>query len=156
MSFLPQHPAMLEDVYTQIEDYLRQHHYKLTGPRKAIIRVLNACHKPLGVQEIFDQIQDTRVDLASVYRTVNLLCELNVLVKLDFHDKLYRYELSDAFAAHHHHLICKKCGNIEDFADQCIPSGLEQTILCRSGFAVESHVLEFYGVCKECTPDSTE
>jgi Fur family transcriptional regulator, ferric uptake regulator len=141
---------MMTDICTQVEEFLRQRHYKLTEPRKAVIRVLNVCQRPLSVQEIYDRLGAARADLASVYRTVNLLCELNVLAKLDFHDKVYRYELSDTFAAHHHHLICKKCGSIEDFAAQCLPAGWEQNILCCAGFAVESHVLEFYGVCKLC------
>jgi Fur family ferric uptake transcriptional regulator len=87
---------------------------------------------------------------------VNLLCELGVITKLDFYEKLYRYELSDIFAPHHHHLICKKCGSIENVFEQCLPQELEEKIRQNSGFKVESHVLEFYGVCRACAaPSST-
>jgi Fur family ferric uptake transcriptional regulator len=141
---------MLADVCAQVEEFLRIRRYKLTEPRKEIIRILNESNKPLSVQEIHQQFSDTKADLASVYRTVNLLCELGVITKLDFYEKLYRYELSDVFAPHHHHLICKKCGSIENVFDQCLPQELEEKIRQNSGFKVESHVLEFYGVCRAC------
>lgn len=147
---------MLADVCSQVEEFLRTRHYKLTGPRREIIRILNKSNRPLSVQEIHQQLSDTTADLASVYRTINLLCDLGVITKLDFHEKLYRYELSDAFAPHHHHLICRKCGSIENIFEQCLPKGFEKKIRQRSGFEVKSHILEFYGVCESCAESSSQ
>ncbi|MDY0091588.1 MAG: Fur family transcriptional regulator [Candidatus Vecturithrix sp.] len=141
---------MQRDVCTQVEKFLRERHYKLTGPRREVIRILNASCTPLSVQEVHQQFQAIKADLASVYRTINLLCELGVLTRLDFQEKLYRYELSDPFAPHHHHLICKKCGNVENVFEQCLPPGFEERIRQRSGFEIESHILEFYGLCETC------
>ncbi len=141
---------MLSNMCTQVEEFLRSHRYKLTGARKEIIRILNESNRPLSVQEVHQQLNDTTADLASVYRTMNLLCELGVITKLDFQEKLYRYELSDAFVPHHHHLICKRCGSIENIFEPCLPKGFEEKIRKHSGFEVESHVLEFYGVCESC------
>ena len=138
------------DVCGQVEEFLRSHQYKLTGARKEIIRILNTSDRPLSVQEVHQQLNDTTADLASVYRTINLLCDLGVITKLDFQEKLYRYELSDAFAQHHHHLICKQCGSVANVFEHCLPAGVEEQILKQQGFIVESHILEFYGVCRQC------
>jgi Fur family transcriptional regulator, ferric uptake regulator len=142
---------MFQDMCSQVEACLQRQHYKLTGARKEIIRILNDSTTPLSVQEIHHHLADTTADLASVYRTVNLLCDLGVVVKLEFQEKLYRYELSDAFVPHHHHVICKTCGRIENIFDPCLPEGLEQNIRQQFGFEVESHILEFYGVCANCS-----
>ena len=141
---------MFTDVCCQVEEFLRRHRYKLTAPRREVIRILNESNKPLSVQEIHQQFREVKADLASVYRTINLLCELGIIVKLNFDENLYRYELSDTFAPHHHHLICKKCGCIENVFEACLPDGLEEKILEHSGFEVESHVLKFYGICRAC------
>jgi Fur family ferric uptake transcriptional regulator len=143
------------DVCEQVEEFLRRYRYKLTGARKEIIRILNASDRPLSVQEIHQQLNDNTADLASVYRTINLFCDLGVITKLDFQEKLYRYELSDAFTRHHHHLICKQCGSVANVFEQCLPAGVEEQIFKQEGFTVESHILEFYGICKECTHSST-
>lgn len=145
---------MPRDVCEQVEEFLRQHQYKLTGARKEIIRIFNANDRPLSVQEIHQQLNDTTADLASVYRTINLLCDLGVLIRLDFQEKLYRYELSDAFVPHHHHLICKQCGNVANVFEPCLPDDIMKQILQQEGFMVESHILEFYGICKACTHPS--
>jgi len=141
---------MTIDICAQVEQFLRNHQYKLTGVRKAIIRILNASNQPLRVQEIYQQLHDSKTDIASVYRTINLLCELGVVSKLEFQEKLYRYELSDQFVPHHHHLICRRCGLIENIFEQCLPPGFETIIQRHAGFRVESHVIEFYGICQAC------
>ena len=146
---------MLSNTCIQVEEFLRNRRYKLTGARKEIIRILNESNRPLSVQEVHQQLSDTTADLASVYRTINLLCELGVITKLDFQEKLYRYELSDTFVPHHHHLICKQCGSIENIFESCLPKGFEEKIRKHSGFEVESHVLEFYGMCQACAESSS-
>lgn len=142
-------------IYRQIEAYLRDRRYKLTGARKEIIRIFTETREPLAVQDVHRQLCDTAADLASIYRSINLFCELGILTKLDFHDKQYRYELSDVFVPHHHHLICTNCGSIENIFEQCLPAGFEEQIHTRRGFEVTSHILEFYGVCESCATSSS-
>jgi Fur family ferric uptake transcriptional regulator len=120
-----------------------------------MIRIFTKTGKPLTVQEVHQQFHDTTADLASIYRSINLFYDLGILIKLDFHDKQYRYELSDVFVPHHHHLICKQCGHIDNVFEQCLPGGFEEEIRRQCGFEVESHVLEFYGVCESCAESSS-
>jgi Fur family ferric uptake transcriptional regulator len=142
---------MARDVCAQVEEFLRQRQYKLTGARKEIIRILNGSDRPLSIQEIHQQLNNTTADLASVYRTINLFCDLGVTTKSNFQEKLYRYELSDTFTRHHHHLICKQCGRVTNVFEHCLPDDVAEQILQQEGFTVESHILEFYGICKACT-----
>ena len=145
---------MMIDMCAQVEEFLKTRQYKLTASRREIIRILNAGQKPLSIQEIYQQLTARPADLASVYRTVNLLCELGVLNKLEFHEKRYRYEFSEAYAPHHHHAICRKCGTIENIFEECIPRAIEERIAQQAGFHIESHILEFYGICGECASHS--
>jgi Fur family ferric uptake transcriptional regulator len=146
---------MVADVCEKVEEFLRSRRYKLTNARKEMIRIFNKAGTPLTVQEVHQALHHTTADLASIYRSVNLFCELGILTKLDFHDKQYRYELSDAFVPHHHHLICTQCGTIDNVFEQCLPEGFEEKIHKQRGFEVESHILEFYGVCGTCAESSS-
>jgi len=146
---------MHSHVYGQIEEHLRSRRYKLTGARKEIIRIFTETDEPLTVQEIHRQFDDTTADLASIYRSINLFCELGILVQLDFHVKQYHYELSDKFVPHHHHLICTHCGSIDNIFGHCLPAGFEEMIHTQQGFRVTSHILEFYGVCQSCVASTS-
>ena len=143
------------NVCTQVEKFLRGQRYKLTNARKEIIRIFHAARKPLTVQEVHQRLNETTADLASIYRSINLFCELGILTKLDFREKQYRYEFSDSFMPHHHHLICKQCGHIDNVFEQCLPKGFEQKIHTQCGFEVETHILEFYGLCEHCAESSS-
>jgi len=145
-----------EDICAQVEEFLKMRQYKLTATRREIIRILNNGRKPLSIQEVYQQMKERPADLASVYRTVNLFCELGVLLKLEFHEKCYRYELSETFTPHHHHAICRKCGAIENIFDECISRVIEERIGRQAGFYIESHILEFYGICGKCASQSPE
>ena len=142
---------MTDRVCATIEVFLRQKGYKLTKSRREVIRIFRQAATPLSVSDVHQRLAETAADLASIYRTIHLLCDLGVITKLEFHEHTYRYELSDLFAPHHHHLICRNCGIIENLFNECLPVGLEEKILAQAGFQVESHVLEFFGTCRNCS-----
>jgi Fur family ferric uptake transcriptional regulator len=89
--------------------------------------------------------KQTNVDMVTVYRTLEVLIELGVVGKTKFNNKSMFELLSDD---HHHHLICNDCGSIED-----IP--LNEAMLMnqvdkQTKFKVQSHSLEFFGLCTNC------
>lgn len=136
---------------------MRQEGYKITGPRKRIIEtLLENQSKHYTIEELYDEINQKRpsIGLATVYRTVNTLCELEILAKLELADGYDRYELKDD-AHHHHHLICENCGRVievrEDFLDE-----LEEKIERTYQFQVLGHMLKFYGLCGTCFNKRTE
>jgi Fur family ferric uptake transcriptional regulator len=80
-----------------------------------------------------------------------LLETMDMVYKLDFDDGCYRYELNRNKEDHrHHHLICLKCGCVEEVEEDLLET-LENQILKNKGFVVKDHSVEFYGYCADCS-----
>ena len=90
--------------------------------------------------------------LATIYRTLDILSELGIILKFDFGDGKNRYELAEGFGGsqHHHHLICSQCHSVQDIHFEDHLSREEERIMNETGFQIQNHVLEFFGICKEC------
>jgi Fur family transcriptional regulator, ferric uptake regulator len=128
---------------------LKEAGYRLTKPRRAVAQVLLAGQTPLSIEEIHSRLGDRSINRVSVYRTVQLLCDLGIVRRLQFHEGFARYELADSFGSHHHHFVCNRCGRVEDI-DACPLATTEQAIIRRTHSRITSHTLEFYGVCGVC------
>ena len=131
----------------------QEKNYKFTPQRQLIIGAFaknNDCH--LSAEEVYVIVKQETPDigLATVYRTLELLSELNVLKKMDFGDGRSRYEISEANASHHHHhLICLSCNTVKEFEDDLLDT-LEEAIARKSKFTIVDHQLKFYGYCCDC------
>ncbi|MDN5353153.1 MAG: Fur family transcriptional regulator, ferric uptake regulator, partial [Clostridiales bacterium] len=87
---------------------------------------------------------------ATVYRTLQLLEELEVVTSLNLEDGCVRYELYIDDGAHnHHHLICNKCGRVIEVEGDLLDQ-LEQKIEREYDFKIVDHKLKFYGICSKC------
>ena len=131
-----------------LKNTLRQSGYKATPSRLAILDVFRNVKKPLSAQEIIDALPKN-IDQATVYRTINALKEKGIIKQIDLRHNHAHYESADL--GEHHHLICMKCGRIEDIR-RCWIDEMQPTILKSSKHFVEikQHTLEFYGICKSC------
>lgn len=141
----------------EVLDRLRDADYKLTPQRKLVVEtLLEHSGSHLSAEDIYGLIKERHpeIGLATVYRTLELLSELNVLLKLDFGDGRCRYEFSED-THHHHHLICLKCGRVEEFAEDLLDR-LEEEVERRSGFDVTDHQVKFYGRCRECREEADD
>ena len=91
--------------------------------------------------------------MATIYRTVQLLLEMQLVDRISLDDGCARYEIGEFFDGeerhHHHHLICRTCGKILPFKDDLLED-LEDKIEDTTGFHVLDHELKFYGQCREC------
>jgi Fur family ferric uptake transcriptional regulator len=76
-----------------------------------------------------------------------MFTEKGLTKQIQLQEGKFRYEL--ATAAEHHHLVCTKCGDIQDISD-CNIDGLEKDIEKKKKFKVTSHALEFFGLCSNC------
>lgn len=98
-----------------------------------------------------------KMGLATVYRTLQLLYEIQLIDRIHFNDGCIRYEIGHIFdgdSKHsHHHLICRTCGRVMPFEDDFLED-LEAQIEADTGFHVLDHELKFYGQCKECAEAS--
>lgn len=129
-------------------DILRTIGYKATPSRIAILDVFKGTKRPLSAQEIIDLLP-RGVDQATVYRTLKGLKEKEVIKQIDLRQNHAHYELTNM--AEHHHLICLRCGRVED-VHRCGVEAIQFAVLRSSKHFTEvrQHALEFYGICKSC------
>ena len=135
-----------------IEEKLRQKEYKLTPQRKVTLDVLlENQSEHLSTEEIYQLVKQKypNVGLATIYRTLQLFDDFDIIKKLNFGDGCYRYELSEEKKHQHHHLICLKCEKVFEFEDDLLDK-LEAKIKKENGFEVLDHMVKFYGYCKDC------
>lgn len=126
--------------------------HKMTPQREVILRVMteHSGQHP-SAEEIYGLVKEKAPDigLATVYRTLDLLVELNIIHKVDFGDGRSRYEFTSQEQHRHHHLICLSCGRIIEAKEDLLHQ-LEETIERDNGFLVVDHSVKFYGYCSEC------
>src|SRR5437773_65258 len=127
------------------ETVLKNSGLKLTAPRKEILNILT--FSPLSSQEVYELLKQKgiKIDLVTVYRNLEAFEKADLIKRVCFEDNLVRFELIDN--NHHHHLICKSCGVIEDVVvdEQNLVSQIKKT----SNFEVQKHCLEFFGLCSK-------
>lgn len=134
----------------ELTERLRRDARRITGPRQAILRVLQSHPHPLSNREIFDALPAGECDLATVYRSMHLLEEMGLVKRYDFGDGVARFEVArDGKGGHHHHLVCTSCSAIVEIED-CLAAAWEEQITRRSGFKQVTHKLEFFGICPRC------
>ncbi len=127
---------------------------KLTEQRKIIVRVLSESKKTYGesdhpdVDELYNRVSniDSKISIATVYRTVKILEEAGILVKHDFKAGKARYE--QIRESHHDHLIDVKTGEIIEFVDDEIEK-LQKKVADKYGYQLVDHKLELYGIKKK-------
>lgn len=129
---------------------LRGNLRKITGPRQAILEVLRRHPHPLTNKEIFSHLPPGECDLATVYRSIHLLEEMELVKRFDFGDGIARFELiAEGDDGHHHHLICTECAAVVEI-EECFPKDIEKRIAEGNGFRQITHRLEFFGLCPRC------
>ena len=118
---------------------------RMTGQRRTIAAVLEAADDHPDVEELFNRAfaADSRISLATVYRTVKLFEETGILEKHEFGDGRARYETADR--EHHDHLIDMQSGEVVEFVDKEIEE-LQERIAAKLGYRLMGHRLELYGV----------
>lgn len=127
--------------------------FKLTGPRRLIVNQIVAFRHPFTADEMYDSLKCRQVGRATVFRTLKILQDLELLVRVHLEEGCQHYQLAaDLQSGGHHHdrIVCRYCGEI-DYLDECPMKDNVQEIASRSGYRVEGHHLDLYGVCPRCT-----
>ena len=121
---------------------------KLTDQRKIIARVMSEANDHPDVDELYTRVSkiDSKISIATVYRTVKLFEEFGILAKHEFKGGKARYE--ELNESHHDHLIDVKSGEIIEFVDQEIEN-LQKKVAEKYGYDLVDHKLELYGVKKK-------
>ena len=121
---------------------------KLTDQRKIIAKVMSEAQDHPDVDELYNRVSkiDSKISIATVYRTVKLFEEAGILAKHDFKGGKARYE--ELNESHHDHLIDVKTGEIIEFVDEEIEK-LQEKVAEKYGYKLVDHKLELYGVKKK-------
>ena len=137
---------------SRIEQLCEQKGLKLTEQRRVIARVLSEAEDHPDVDQLYRRATsiDPRISIATVYRTVRLFEEANILSRHDFGDGRARYE--EMPSEHHDHLIDVRSGKVVEFQDAEIEQ-LQEAIARRLGYRLVDHRLELFGVPIEGSND---
>lgn len=135
---------------------LKEKGLKVTNQRLVVLEVL-AEHKDrhMAAEDIYDlvRVDFPEIGIATVYRTVQLLLDMQMIDRIELNDGCVRYEIGHQFLGeakhYHHHLICRSCGKVIAFDDDLLEE-LEKHIEETLGFHVLDHELKLYGKCREC------
>lgn len=128
---------------------LKEKGYRLTPQRMMVVEVLHGGAQHISVEEIYEQIRAKYpyANISTVYRTLDLLKELNLVTETELGDGKVRYHPADK--GHHHHLICQRCGAIIDLSEDVL-SGLKSKLLSEYGFQADLRHLAVFGLCSGC------
>jgi len=132
---------------TKSETLLAEKGFKVTPSRVEILTVLLSEKTPMTVEDIQKKIIN-EINKTTIYRALSDFVEKKVLNQTDFRDGKIYYEYQEH---HHHHVVCTSCGVKEEVAI-CIESSVPQIKKQSKSFdEINDHILEFFGVCKNCT-----
>jgi Fur family peroxide stress response transcriptional regulator len=128
---------------------LRGRDFRITPQRLAVLRILAASEDHPTAEQIYEKVKAEfpTTSLATIYKTIALLKNLDEVLELGFPDGSNRYDGNKPFS--HPHVICTKCKKIMD-PELINVDELRNEISRRTGFKILHHRLDFFGLCREC------
>jgi Fur family ferric uptake transcriptional regulator len=140
---------MVQEKEAGFARFIQEKGLKTTRQRNTIVNVFFNMRGHISVEELLKEVKNVnpRIGYATVYRTLHLLVESNLVEERRFGDGLARYEgLSDV--EHHDHMICLECGQISEFFNPRLEA-LQEQLAEDNNFEIFRHRLELYGACKD-------
>lgn len=122
---------------------------RLTAQRLLVAEALRKADRTVGAVELYDTLRrsNPRIGRATVFRTLDLLVEMGLAQRFEGDGHVHLY--TSCKPAHHHHLVCRRCGSSADIDDAEVET-LIASVRRRHGFAVDHGSLDFYGMCATC------
>ncbi len=116
---------------------------KMTGQRRVILHILEEAVDHPSVEAVYERAKaiDPDISLATVYRTLSLLEEMEIIIRRDFNESFARY---DTNTEHHHHMIDLETGDVIEFKDDELEK-VKQRIAAELGYELLDHRLDLYG-----------
>ncbi len=140
---------MIQQAERAFSDFLEKKDLKLTSQRRTILhQAMREGHFSAEDLLEFAKKEDPTVSKATVYRTLSLLKESNILEEQDFGDGKKLYERAQG-RKHHDHLVCIKCGRILEFENEAIER-LQDSEAGKHNFKIVYHSLKLFGFCHSC------
>jgi len=127
---------------------------RYTSGRRVLVDALAEADRPVTTAELM--ATGSRLPQSTAYRNLAVLEQAGVVRRVQSTDEFSRYELAEELTGrHHHHLVCVRCGGVEDFdpprrVEQTLASAMA-TLTAATGFRAEAHRLDVLGTCATCT-----
>jgi len=127
---------------------------RLTGPRRAVAELIARRDGHFTAADLAAdaRARRLRVGRATIFRSLELLSGLGVVERLDLPTGEHAYVGCEP--SHHHHVVCARCGRASDFDDADLTAVVE-AVGARTGYRIDSHRLELFGVCPTCADAGT-
>jgi len=128
---------------------LREKGHRLTPQRMLVIEALHNADKHVSAEELYKQLHRRYryANISTVYRTLELLKELNLVTEADFGEGRVRYHVAEK--GHHHHLVCRSCGKTIDLEEAALYP-LRDTLFGKYRFDADLRHLAISGECSKC------
>ena len=140
-----------DSLLVRFKDILKHNNLKFTKQREVVLKTMYNNDEHFSPESLYVLVKETypelNVGIATVYRTLNLLEESDMVTSLSFGSSGKKFELGNK--PHHDHMICKMCDEIIEFEDNGIEKKQEE-IASKYGFKLTSHLMQLYGICKKC------
>ena len=138
-----------EERFQQMLYKLKSLDFRITPQRLAVLRILAASEDHPTAEQIFEKVKTEfpTTSLATIYKTIALLKGLKEVLELGFPDGSNRYDGNKPFP--HPHVICTRCRKIMDPELMSLDE-LKDEISKKTGFRIQHHRMDFFGVCQEC------
>ncbi|MFH1087550.1 MAG: Fur family transcriptional regulator [Chloroflexota bacterium] len=136
-------------------EVLKEKGYRLTSQRAAVLDVLHGSDSHLTAEDIYGRVRASypQVNRSTVYRTLELLKELELVDETDFSgDRLYYHHEEKG---HHHHLVCRACGRVMDTGEEIL-GPLKEHLVREYGFLPDMRHLAIFGYCGGCRGNTGE
>lgn len=134
---------------------LREAGLKATLPRVKILEIMErSTVRHLSAEDIYKALLEDGEDvgIATIYRVLTQFESAGLVTRHHFEGGISVFELNQG--EHHDHILCIKCGKVEEFVDEVIEQR-QKDIAERSGFSMTDHSLNIYGICADCQSKNT-
>jgi Fur family ferric uptake transcriptional regulator len=137
------------NVAARITERLREKGYRLTPQRLMILAAIESSDEHISAEEIYAGVtaEYPNVNISTVYRTLELLKKLGMVYEIDLGEGRIRYHAEAS--GHHHHLVCRGCGQVIDIKESTL-SSLRDILLRDYGFRAELKHVGIFGLCEKC------
>lgn len=127
--------------------------YRLTEPRRALARLIEGHTGHFTADDLVSESRERRLGVgrATVFRSLDILADLHVIERLDLPNGEHAFVACEP--AHHHHVVCSSCGRSADVGDSGMSTVIDE-VARKSGYRIDTHRLELFGVCGSCQATS--